>query len=94
MPQPVMQPVQQPQMQQTVQQPDYSTPYSYYAATDDNPIPPVTSLSEDELDNIPAYIRRRMKVEAGVLPAGSKISRETLKNDPSSTPRGGGHLFD
>lgn len=93
MPQPVMQPAQQPQMQQTVQQPDYS-PYSYYAATDDTPIPPVTSLSEDELDNIPAYIRRRMKIEAGVLPAGSKISRETLKNDPSSTPRGGGHLFD
>lgn len=37
-------------------------------------------LTDDELE-IPAYIRRRMKIE--VEPSDSKISRETLKNDSS-----------
>lgn len=56
----------------------------------------VTSLSEEELENIPAFIRRRMKIEADTLPAGSKVSRETLKNDSSGTQtKGEGHhLFD
>lgn len=64
-------------------------------------ISPVTSLTEEELENIPAFIRRRMKIDAEILPAGSKVSRETLKNDPSSSgssgsgSKGGGqHLFD
>lgn len=61
---------------------------------EEKPVAPVTALSEDELENIPAFIRRRMKIEAETLPAGSKVSRETLKNDPSGTPKGGGHLFD
>lgn len=64
------------------------------AQTVDAPVAPVTALSEDELENIPAFIRRRMKIEAETLPAGSKVSRETLKNDSSGTPKGGGHLFD
>ncbi len=58
------------------------------------PISPVTALTEEELENIPAFIRRRMKIEVETLPAGSKVSRETLKNDPSGTPKGGGDLFD
>ena len=57
-------------------------------------VAPVTSLTEDELENIPAFIRRRMKVEAESLPAGSKVSRETLKSDSTSKKRGGGDLFD
>lgn len=61
---------------------------------DESPVTPVTALSEDELENIPAFIRRRMKIEAGILPAGSKVSRETLRNDSAGTPKGGGHLFD
>ncbi len=64
------------------------------APADEAPISPVTALTEEELENIPAFIRRRMKIEAETLPAGSKVSRETLKNDPSGTPKGGGHLFD
>lgn len=56
--------------------------------------PPVTALSEEELENIPAYIRRRMKIEAETLPAGSKVSRETLKNDSVGRRKDGGHLFD
>lgn len=64
------------------------------APVEEKPVAPVTALSEDELENIPAFIRRRMKIEAETLPAGSKVSRETLKNDPSGTPKGGGHLFD
>lgn len=64
------------------------------APIEEKPVAPVTALSEDELENIPAFIRRRMKIEAETLPAGSKVSRETLKNDPSGTPKGGGHLFD
>lgn len=63
-------------------------------APEETPISPVTALTEEELENIPAFIRRRMKIEAETLPAGSKVSRETLKNDPSGTPKGGGHLFD
>lgn len=58
------------------------------------PVAPVTALSEDELENIPAFIRRRMKIEAEALPAGSKVSRETLKNDSTGTKKGAGHLFD
>lgn len=54
----------------------------------------VTDLSDEDLENIPAYIRRRMNIEAGTLPAGSKISRETLKNDSMGRKRDGGHLFD
>ncbi len=61
---------------------------------EETPISPVTALTEEELENIPAFIRRRMKIEAETLPAGSKVSRETLKHDPSGTPKGGGHLFD
>ncbi|WP_298064058.1 cell division protein FtsZ [uncultured Rikenella sp.] len=57
-------------------------------------VAPVTELSDDELENIPAYIRRRMKIEAEALPAGSKVSRETLKNDSAGRQRGDGHLFD
>ena len=53
----------------------------------------VTDLSDEDLENIPAYIRRRMNIEAGTLPAGSKISRETLKNDSMGRKRDGGHLF-
>ena len=75
-------------------QPETVDSYQIHVTTEEPPITPVTALSEEELDNIPAYIRRRMKIEVGTLPAGSKISRETLKNDPSGTPRGGGHLFD
>lgn len=55
---------------------------------------PVTSLTEDELDNIPAYIRRRMNIKAGELPVGSKVSRETLKGDSLGAPKVVGHLFD
>lgn len=69
-------------------------PVASAAVAEEPPVAPVTALSEDELENIPAFIRRRMKIEAELLPAGSKVSRETLKNDPSGTPRGGGHLFD
>lgn len=61
------------------------------------PISPVTALTEEELENIPAFIRRRMKIEAETLPAGSKVSRETLKGDgvPGTTNgKKGGHLFD
>lgn len=54
----------------------------------------ITELSDDELENIPAYIRRRMKIEAETLPAGSKVSRETLKNDSAGWKKDGGHLFD
>lgn len=59
-----------------------------------SPVAPVTSLTEEELENIPAFIRRRMKVEAGTLPAGSKVSRETLKSDSKGTKNGDAHLFD
>lgn len=41
-------------------------------------------LTDDELD-IPAYIRRGMKIE--VEPSDSKISRETLKNDSAHDNR-------
>lgn len=64
------------------------------APVEEAPISPVTALTEEELENIPAFIRRRMKIEVETLPAGSKVSRETLKNDPSGTPKGGGDLFD
>lgn len=66
------------------------------AAGENTPISPVTALTEEELENIPAFIRRRMKIEAEVLPAGSKVSRETLKGDGAGTTgkKGGGHLFD
>lgn len=67
---------------------------SFHDSVRTEEVAPVTALSEDELENIPAFIRRRMKIEAETLPAGSKVSRETLKNDPSGTPKGGGHLFD
>lgn len=65
------------------------------ATAEDTPISPVTALTEEELENIPAFIRRRMKIEAETLPAGSKVSRETLKGDgvPGSVKKGG-HLFD
>lgn len=56
--------------------------------------PPITAWSEEELENIPAFIRRRMKIEAETLPAGSKVSRETLKNDSAGRRKDGGHLFD
>lgn len=59
-----------------------------------SPVAPVTSLTEEELENIPAFIRRRMKVEADTLPAGSKVSRETLKSDSKGTKSGDAHLFD
>lgn len=62
--------------------------------TAEQPVAPVTELSEEDLENIPAYIRRRMKVEAGALPAGSKVSRETLKSDSTGTKSGDAHLFD
>lgn len=65
-------------------------------AQEEAPISPVTALTEEELENIPAFIRRRMKIEAETLPAGSKVSRETLKGDgiPGTTNKKGGHLFD
>lgn len=58
----------------------------------------LSSLSEEELENIPAFIRRRMKIESAP-PAGTKISRETLKSDTPSENRtakanNSGHLFD
>lgn len=66
------------------------------AAAENAPISPVTALTEEELENIPAFIRRRMKIEAEALPVGSKVSRETLKGDgaPGTDKKGGGHLFD
>ena len=65
------------------------------AAPEEAPISPVTALTEEELENIPAFIRRRMKIEAETLPAGSKVSRETLKGDGTSgNVKKGGHLFD
>lgn len=63
----------------------------------------ITALTEEQIENIPAYIRRRMKIYAGGAPAGGKVSRETLKNEGGhggSHSRGGGaadgghHLFD
>lgn len=71
-----------------------------YTAADyntDGEVAPVTALTEEELENIPAFIRRRMKIETDV-PAGGKISRETLKGDGPKRGGGssgnGGHLFD
>lgn len=76
-------------------------PVESYNAADYNTegeVAPVTALTEEELENIPAFIRRRMKIETDV-PAGGKISRETLKGDGpkrggGSSGSGGGHLFD
>lgn len=59
----------------------------------------ITTLTEDELENIPAYIRRKMKIENEALPEG-KISRETLggdsrgRKDKKNPGNSGGGLFD
>lgn len=89
-------PVQVVQAVETVVEPVAPEPQR---ANDDD----ITALTEEQIENIPAYIRRRMKIYAGGAPAGGKVSRETLKNEGGSGgshSRGGGaadgghHLFD
>lgn len=72
---------------------EVSTPTVEVKEASDEVVAPVTSLTEEELENIPAFIRRRMKVEAETLPAGSKVSRETLKSDSTGSKKEGGDLF-
>lgn len=97
----------QPQLsQQSVAEPETVPPVTAESAAEPEPASPdkedITALTEEQIERIPAYLRRRMKLYAGA-PAGGKVSRETLKNEGGhggSHSRGGGaadgepHLFD
>ncbi len=64
------------------------------AFTQPTPGTPATELSEEQIENIPAYLRRNIRLDAEA-PSG-KVSRESLKQErnTNSTESNGNGLFD